>query len=102
MLNVETLVVIFDQQLWMEATEIVQTLDFEIVLILGVIYMTVSFGGSVSTLMSGSGLDTTLEISYDSNSVKRLLSGKSIVMFCVCLETVYFLLTTIHLQQRTV
>ena len=31
--------------------------------------------------MSGSGLDTTLEISYDSNSVKRLLSGKSIVMF---------------------
>ena len=65
----------------MEATEIVQTLDFEIVLILGVIYMTVSFGGSVSTLMSGSGLDTTLEISYDSNSVKRLLSGKSIVMF---------------------
>ena len=86
----------------MEATEIVQTLDFEIVLILGVIYMTVSFGGSVGTLMSGSGLDTTLEISYDSNSVKRLLSGKSIVMFWVCLETVYFLLTTIHLQQRTV
>ena len=81
MLNVETLVVIFDQQLWMEATEIVQTLDLEIVLILGGIYMTVGFGGSVGTLMSGSGLDTTLEISYDSNSVKRLLSGKSIVMF---------------------
>ena len=80
-LNVETLVVIFDQHLWMEATEIVQTLDFEIVLILGVIYMTVSFGGSVGTLMSGSGLDTTLEISYDSNSVKRLLSGKSTAMF---------------------
>ena len=31
--------------------------------------------------MSGSGLDTTLEISYDSNSVKRLLSGKSAAMF---------------------
>ena len=49
MLNVETVVVIFDQQLWMEATEIVQTLDLEIVLILGGIYMTVSFGGSVGT-----------------------------------------------------
>ena len=81
MLNVETPVVTFDQHLWMKATEIVQTLDLEIVLILGGIYMTVGFGGSVGTLMSGSGLDTTLEISYDSNSVKRLLSSKSIAMF---------------------
>ena len=48
-LNVETPVVAFDQQLWMKATEIVQTLDLEIVLILGGIYMTVSFGGSVGT-----------------------------------------------------
>ena len=80
-LNVETLVVTFDQYLWMEATEIVQTLDLEIVLILGGIYMTVSFGDSVGTLMSRSGLDTTLEISYDKNSVKRLLSGKSTAMF---------------------
>ena len=80
-LNVETLVVTFDQHLWMKATEIVQTLDLEIVLILGGIYMAVSFGDSVVTLMSHSGLDTTLEISYDSNSVKRLLSGKSTTMF---------------------
>ena len=49
MLNVETPVVTFDQQLWKRATEIVQTLDLEKVLVLGGIYMMVSFGGSVGT-----------------------------------------------------
>ena len=50
------------------------------------------FAGGVGTLMSGSGLDTTLETSHGPNSGKDMLSGKRISMFLcanfliVCLE----------------
>ena len=80
-LHVDTPVVTFDQPLWLKATEIVQILDLEIVLILGGFHMMMSFAGSIGTLMNGSGLDAVLKTSYGPNSVKQMLSGKSIAMF---------------------
>ena len=60
MLNVEASVVIFEQPLWIKATEIIQTLYLKIILILGGFHIIMSFAGSGGTTMSGSGLDTTL------------------------------------------
>ena len=81
MLNVVTAVVTSDQSLWIKDTEIVQKLDLKLVLILGGFHMMMSFAGSLGMLMSGSGLDTILETSYVTNSVKQMLSGKSFAMF---------------------
>ena len=80
-LNVETPFVTFDQSLWIKGTEIVQTLDLKIELILDGFRMMMSFAGSADSLMSGSGLDTALETSYGPNSMKHMLSGKTIAMF---------------------
>ena len=71
-LNVETPVVTFEFETF---------IDLKIELILGGFHTMMSSAGSAGSLMSGSGLDTALETSYGPNSVKHMLSGKTIAMF---------------------
>ena len=66
-LHIDTPVVTFDEPLWLKATEIVQTLDLKIVLILGGFHMIMSFAGSIGMLMNESGLDAALQTSYGPN-----------------------------------
>lgn len=76
-LNVETPVVTFEFETFIDVTFI----DLKIELILGGFHTMMSSAGSAGSLMSGSGLDTALETSYGPNSVKHMLSGKTIAMF---------------------
>ena len=72
-LNVITLVVTFDQPLWIKATEIVNALKLQIVLILGCFHMLMSFAGSIGTLMGSFGLSSALETIYGPVSVTHVI-----------------------------
>ena len=63
-LNIETLVLTFDQPLWLKATEIINTKSIKIVLILGGFHLMMSFLGSTGTLMKGSGISEALQTVY--------------------------------------
>ena len=77
-LELQTPIVTFDQPLWIKANEIVHAKCINIVLILGGFHTIKSFAGSIASLMSGSGLAESLETCYDKNTIRHMLTGKTI------------------------
>ena len=77
-LNVKTPCMTFDLPLWQKSSEIAASSSFDIVLILGGFHMMMSYMGSISTIMNGSGLDEALTTVYAKNSVPSIQSGKAV------------------------
>ena len=77
-LNMKTPCVTFDLPLWIKSYEISTSSDLDICLILGGFHMMMSYMGSISTIMEGSGLDEALATVYGKNSLPSIKSGKAI------------------------
>ena len=77
-LNVKTPCMTFDLPLWQKSLEITTASSFDIVLILGGFHMMMSYMGSISTIMNGSGLDEALTTVYGKNSIPSIKSGKAV------------------------
>ena len=71
------LIVMFDQPLWLKATEIIHSSNVSIVLLLGGFH-TMSFVGSIEALTGGSGLETAFECIYGKVTFSHLLLGEAI------------------------
>lgn len=81
--NGSSAVCTFDQPLWWKARLIIEAEPEtspikKIVLMLGGFHMKMSYLGCIGYLMTGSGLQETLEQIYAPNSVVKMLSGKAI------------------------
>lgn len=81
--NKTSAVLTFDQPLWWKARLIIeQEPDTspvkKMVLMLGGFHMKMSYLGCIGYLMTGSGLQETLEQVYAPNSVLKMLNGKAI------------------------
>ena len=77
-MNIVTPSVTFDQPLWLKAYEISKSKQLDIVIRLGGFHTLMSFLGSIGTVMNGSGLSQLLELVYAKNSVKHIISGKTV------------------------
>ena len=77
-INVKIPVITFDQPLWLKATEVVNAKALKVVLILGGFHLMMSFIGSISHLMKGSGISEVLGTVYGSNAVEHMISGKAV------------------------
>ena len=77
-LEVPTPYITFDQPLWLKATEIINALSLNIVVILGGFHTMMSFAASIGSLMDGSGLSEGMEAIFGGNAVKHIMSGKVI------------------------
>ena len=77
-LNVKTPCMTFDLPLWHKSSEIAAASSFDIVLILGGFHTMMSYMGSISSIMNGSGLDEALTTVYAKNSVPSIKSGKAV------------------------
>lgn len=78
-----TLVITFDQPLWLKALMIVRSepQDSElksIVLRLGELHTEMSFLACIGHIMAGSGLQEVLELVYAKNAVGHMLTGKAV------------------------
>lgn len=81
--NSSSVVCTFDQPLWWKARLIVEAEPEtsrikQIVLMLGGFHMKMSYLGCIGYLMTGSGIQETLEQIYAPNSVVKMLNGKAI------------------------
>lgn len=81
--NASAAVCTFDQPLWWKARLIIEAEPAtspikKVVLMLGGFHMKMSFLGCIGYLMTGSGLQETLEQVYAPNSVVKMLNGKAI------------------------
>ena len=77
-INVEVPSVTFDQPLWKKAFEIVVAKNLKTVVCLEGFHTSLSFLGSIRTLMEGSGTEKLMEVIHVQNSVSHILSGKAI------------------------
>ena len=77
-LNIVTPCITFDQPLWVKAVEIVRAAKLNVVCRLGGFHMTMSFLGSVGSMMSGSRLSDVLELIYGPNAVIQMMHGKAV------------------------
>ena len=73
----DILVVTFDQQLYIKAYETVASKKMKVFLLLGGFHQLMSFLGSISTLMEGSGMGTALESLYAPVTVGHMITGKA-------------------------
>ena len=77
-LNFATPSITYDQPLWwLKALEITAK-KLDIAPLLGGFHMLMSFYGSISTIMDGSGIDKLSPNIYGENSVKHMLPGKAV------------------------
>ena len=81
--DILTPIITFDQPLWLKAFSIVNTepADSEVrnvVVRLGAFHAQMSFLGAIGHLMAESGLKELLEMTYASNAVDHMLSGKAV------------------------
>ena len=68
----------FDQPLWIEVVEIVESELLNVVCRLGVLYVIMSFHCSIGNVMAGSGFCEALENCYGQNSVAQMMCGKAV------------------------
>ena len=76
-LNIETLVITFDQPLWLKATETIILKSLDIVCRVGGFHLLMSFLGSVGKIMEKSVIEELLQTIYGTNAVSHILSGKA-------------------------
>ena len=76
-LNVPMACVIFHQQLYIKAYEIVSSEKMNVFVSLGGFHQLMSFLGSIGTAMEGSGLRSTLETVYSPVTVGHMFTGKA-------------------------
>ena len=76
-LNIRTLVLTFDQLIWLKATEMANCMSMNIVLILGGFHL-MKFMGSIGSLLKGSGLSEALSACYGINAIELMMSGKAV------------------------
>ena len=69
--------IIFDQSLWLKATDIIFSKQLNIVCRLGGFHLIMSFLGSIGKLMEKSGIEEALENIYGPNAVIHMLNGKA-------------------------
>ena len=77
-LKIEVPILTFDQPLWLKATEIVNALSLEVVLILGGFHTIMSFSGSIGDIMTDSGISECFGTVYGSTAISHMLTGKAI------------------------
>jgi len=77
LLNIDKACVTFDQPLWVEDVESVQSTSMKVFCHLGGFHM-MSYIGSIGFVMVGSGLEEAVAVCYGSNTVNHMLSGKAI------------------------
>ena len=77
-LEVATPCITFDQPLWLKATEIINALSLNMIVILGGFHTMMSFAGSIGSSMDGTGLTEGLKTIFGGNAVKHIISGKAI------------------------
>jgi hypothetical protein len=75
-LNIETPCITFDRPLWLKARELVQATATNVFCRLNGFHMSISFIGSIRSVMSESGLSDVLEVKYGPNAVCHMLTGK--------------------------
>ena len=68
-LRIETPCITCDQPLWQKAVDIITATKMNMVCRLGGFHMTMSFSGSVGSVMSGSELSDALQMVYAPNAV---------------------------------
>ena len=76
-LEVATPCITLDQPLWLKATEIINTLSLNNIVILGGFHTVMSFAGSIASLMDGTGQTVGLQTIFAGNAVKHM-PGKAI------------------------
>ena len=94
-LDIKTTCLTFDQLLWQKAQEIVVIKSLDFIILSGGFHTLMSFAGTISHFMKGSGLSEALGIIYGENTVNKMLSGKSIA----CALRGLFLTERIEIQE---
>ena len=94
-LDIKTTCLTFDQLLWQKAQEIVVIKSLDFIILSGGFHTLMSFTGTISHFMKGSGLSEALGIIYGESTVNKMLSGKSIA----CALRGLFLTERIEIQE---
>ena len=76
-INVDMSCIMFDQQLYVKAFEIVSSMKMRVFVCVGVFHQLMSFLGSIGKVMGRSGLGTALETVYTPVTVSHMFSGKA-------------------------
>ena len=77
-LGIVTLVITFDQPLWIKVFEITEAKSLNIVCMLSGFHLLVSFLRSIGAVMKGSGVGEAMEQVYAENSVPHIISWKAV------------------------